>query len=158
MVGNSTNVRLKMEVCNLDAVFIELQSAIQKSNRLLQLKLKKEFLKRRSVIYLIAIFLNQGITMQDLALLMQVDKGTITKTIKSLCAAGVIKKLQDEKDKRIWHLYSADNFDEFYLEINSQYNQICSSLFNNYSEEKIELLKSYITRITNNINALKSLH
>jgi DNA-binding MarR family transcriptional regulator len=89
---------------------------------------------------------------------MQVDKGTITKTIKSLCAAGVIKKLQDEKDKRIWHLYSADNLDEFYLEINSQYNQICSSLFNNYSEEKIELLKSYITRITNNINALKSLH
>ena len=38
------------------------------------------------------------------------------------------------------------------MEINSQYNQICSSLFNNYSEEKIELLKSYITRITNNIN------
>ena len=94
--------------------------------------------------------------MQDLALLMQVNKGTITKVVNALIEARVIKKTQDDNDKRIWRLYPLDGMDEFYLELKAKYNEICKLVFSNYSNKELDFLRNYVNRVLNNIKSLKS--
>lgn len=141
---------------NYEETLKELQSVISKSDKLLRTRLKKENLKKRRAFYLILVFLNKGITMQDLALLMQVDKGTITKVVKALIEARVIKKTQDDKDKRVWRLYPLEGMDEFYLELNAKYNEICKLIFANYSNKELDFLRNYVNRVLNNIKSLRS--
>lgn len=60
------------------------------------------------LIFLILINENEGISMQEVTKLSEVDKGTTTKSIQRLIDQGYVKTVPDEKDRRIKRLYTAE--------------------------------------------------
>lgn len=60
------------------------------------------------LIFLLYINENEGITMQELTSLSEVDKGTTTKSIQRLIDQGYIQSRTDEKDHRVKRLYTTE--------------------------------------------------
>ena len=60
------------------------------------------------LIYIIAINENEGVTMQEVSRLLEMDKGTTTKSIQRLIEQGYVEIRIDEKDRRIKHLYMTE--------------------------------------------------
>lgn len=60
------------------------------------------------LIFLLCINENEGITMQELTSLSEVDKGTTTKSIQRLIDQGYIQSRTDEKDHRVKRLYTTE--------------------------------------------------
>lgn len=60
------------------------------------------------IIFLMLINENEGITMQDVTRLSEVDKGTTTKSVNRLITQGYVQTRQDEKDKRVKRLYTTE--------------------------------------------------
>lgn len=61
------------------------------------------------LIFLLCINENEGITMQELTALSEVDKGTTTKSIQRLIDQGYVQSRTDEKDHRVKRLYTTEN-------------------------------------------------
>lgn len=61
------------------------------------------------LIFLLCINENEGITMQELTALSEVDKGTTTKSIQRLIDQGYVQSHTDEKDHRVKRLYTTEN-------------------------------------------------
>jgi anaerobic ribonucleoside-triphosphate reductase activating protein len=60
------------------------------------------------LIFLLCINENEGITMQELTALSEVDKGTTTKSIQRLIDQGYVQSRTDEKDHRVKRLYTTE--------------------------------------------------
>ena len=60
------------------------------------------------LMFLLYINENEGVTMQELTRVGEVDKGTTTKSIQRLIDQGYIQAQQDEKDKRVKRLYTTE--------------------------------------------------
>lgn len=60
------------------------------------------------ILFLILIYENEGINLQELALYGCFDKGTITKGVQKLEEQGFIRSIPDEKDRRIRRLFTND--------------------------------------------------
>lgn len=61
------------------------------------------------IMYLILVYENEGITMQNLAKIGNFDKGTVTKGVQKLIEAGYLREEQDASDHRIKCLYSSES-------------------------------------------------
>lgn len=57
---------------------------------------------------LLLIYENEGISMQNIAVKGQYDKGTITKNVQKLESLGYVQIVPSKKDKRLKELYSTD--------------------------------------------------
>ena len=60
------------------------------------------------LIFLLCINENEGITMQELTSLSEVDKGTTTKSVQRLIDQGYVQSRTDEKDHRVKRLYTTE--------------------------------------------------
>ena len=58
------------------------------------------------LIFLLCINENEGLTMQELTNMTEVDKGTTTKSVQRLIDQGYIRAVQDEADRRVKRLYT----------------------------------------------------
>ena len=59
------------------------------------------------LLFLLMIYENDGITMQEITRRSEVDKGTTTKSISRLIEQGYVEARVDEKDRRVRHLHTA---------------------------------------------------
>ncbi|MBR2991529.1 MAG: anaerobic ribonucleoside-triphosphate reductase activating protein [Solobacterium sp.] len=69
------------------------------------------------LIYIIAINENEGVTMQEVSRLLEMDKGTTTKSIQRLIEQGYVEMRIDEKDRRIKHLHMTEKSGQMINEI-----------------------------------------
>ena len=58
------------------------------------------------LIFLLLIYEHDGITMQEVTRLSEVDKGTTTKSISRLIEQGYVEARVDEKDRRVRRLHT----------------------------------------------------
>lgn len=58
------------------------------------------------LIFLLCINENEGLTMQELTNMTEVDKGTTTKSVQRLIDQGYVRSVQDETDRRVKRLYT----------------------------------------------------
>ena len=80
------------------------------------------------LIFLLCINENEGITMQEVTNLSEVDKGTTTKSIKRLIDQGYVQIKLDDNDKRIKRLYTTQKASEIMNEIYEYRAQLRNSL------------------------------
>ena len=98
--------------------------------------------------FLILIYENEGISMQQLAMKGSFDKGTITKTITRLEAAGYVYSTPSATDKRVRLLYTTDQtkdiISNIYLVRREWWHRITADL----SEEECKTLDTLLTKLT----------
>ncbi|MBQ2689161.1 MAG: winged helix-turn-helix transcriptional regulator, partial [Solobacterium sp.] len=103
------------------------------------------------LIYIIAINENEGVTMQEVSRLLEMDKGTTTKSIQRLIEQGYVEIRVDEKDRRIKHLHMTEKSGQVINEIYGYRNDFRNVLakdmdFESFSED--------MDRVTDNSRTL----
>ena len=103
------------------------------------------------LIYIIAINENEGVTMQEVSRLLEMDKGTTTKSIQRLIEQGYVEIRVDEKDRRIKHLHMTEKSGQVINEIYGYRNDFRNVLakdmdFDSFSED--------MDRVTDNSRTL----
>lgn len=102
------------------------------------------------ILFLIMIYENEGITMQNLACKGAFDKGTITKGIQKLEELGYVKSVPGKDDKRVRQLYTSDKTKNIISELYLIRRQWWERLTKNLSQEEIDLFEEVQAKITQN--------
>lgn len=105
--------------------------------------------------YLIMIYENEGLSMQDLANLGSFDKGTITKGIQKLEENGYITLIPNENDKRIKCLYTTQKARDIIAKIYMIRNEWWEHITSGLSLEEIDMFISLQDKIAMNALALQ---
>ncbi|MCR5795261.1 MAG: anaerobic ribonucleoside-triphosphate reductase activating protein [Solobacterium sp.] len=96
------------------------------------------------LIFLILINENEGISMQEVTKLSEVDKGTTTKSIQRLIDQGYVKTVPDEKDRRIKRLYTAERAADVMRDIYEMRNTYRAKIRDGMDFEKLEELMAQV--------------
>lgn len=102
--------------------------------------------------YVEYLYDHPGASAQDMVQCIRVDKGTLTKVIKKLTAIGYVRAVEDEKDKRIRHLYLTDRAVPAAQRIKEIHGSFYESLCSGVSHEDIQLTEQTLERMMENLN------
>lgn len=101
------------------------------------------------ILFLILIYENEGITMQNLAMKGAFDKGTVTKGIQKLEELGYVLSVPGE-DKRIRCLYTSDKTRAIISDLYMIRREWWERLTKNLSNEELEQYERIQEKITQN--------
>ncbi len=90
------------------------------------------------VMFLFFIYENEGITMQEVSRIGEVDKGTTTKSIQRLIDQGYVTTHPDPSDKRVKRLYSTQKAQEIMGTLYELRNASRAGLANNVNLDEFE--------------------
>ncbi len=90
------------------------------------------------MIFLLLIYENEGITMQQLTRMADFDKGTTTKGIQRLIEQEYISVITDEKDRRVKRLYTTKKTGEIINVLYNFRNECCNQLMKGLDSENVE--------------------
>ena len=99
------------------------------------------------MIFLLLINEHEGITMQQLAVLADFDKGTTTKNLQRLVEQDYIVIQTDESDKRVRRLYTTRKTRDIINNLYEIRNECCNQLMNGLDNEDVE---SKVQQLTEN--------
>lgn len=129
---------------NIDTIARELHTLYENKFKVLNLT-KGQFL------FLTRIYENQGISLLELSKQLKVDKTTAAKAVQKLVSAGYINKLQDNTDKRVFHLRTTSQANKTYLNIIVEKNKIIDLCFNNFSQDEIGIFEKLLNKTLENL-------
>ena len=75
------------------------------SRIILEQKLKKLNLNYRQMIFMIHLYMKQGIHLEKLARFYKVNRATVSRAVNKLEAEGYVRKVVDSKDAKAYNLY-----------------------------------------------------
>lgn len=90
------------------------------------------------LMFLFCINENEGITMQEVTRIGEVDKGTTTKSIQKLQEQGYVRAIQDENDKRVKRLYTTEKAAGMMNTLYELRNQYRTMVFQGVDEKQFE--------------------
>ena len=90
------------------------------------------------LVFLLVINEHEGITMQQLSVYADIDKGTTTKSIKRLVDEGYVEIRSDDSDKRIKRIYTLKKAREIINDLYGLRNEFTIQLMNGLSDEEAE--------------------
>ncbi len=97
------------------------------------------------LIFLLCINENEGITMQELTSLSEVDKGTTTKSVQRLIDQGYVQSRTDEKDHRVKRLYTTDKAGAIMVDVYEFRNRMRSILAEDIDFKTFEQVLAKVT-------------
>ncbi len=99
------------------------------------------------VLFLFFIYENEGITMQEASRMVDVDKGTTTKSIQKLIEEGYVQSRTDEKDRRIKRLYTTPKSFEIMTRLYDLRNDLRKKLG---TETDLDQFESLLAKVCSN--------
>lgn len=94
------------------------------------------------LMFLLFINENEGVTMQEVTRIVEVDKGTTTKSIQKLIEQGYVQSRIDENDRRVKRLYTTERTSEVMAALYECRNQLRVLLTKDMDFELFEQLLS----------------
>lgn len=86
--------------------FINLSILFRNTQKFFDRTLAQYNIGSGQLIFLFSIYENEGITMQEVTKIAELDKGTTTKSIQKLIEQDYIQAVTDENDRRVKRLYT----------------------------------------------------
>ena len=90
------------------------------------------------LIFLLCINENEGLTMQELTKMTEVDKGTTTKSVQRLIDQGYVEAKQDETDRRVKRLYTTAKAASIMNDVYDSRNRLRAALADNMDFRSFE--------------------
>jgi DNA-binding MarR family transcriptional regulator len=100
---------------------------------------------------LFSLYKSEGISQEKLSKMLNVDKATVTRTVKKLLENGLIERRQDESDKRAYLLFVTDKGKALKPKIETAFEAWDSIVLDGFTDEEIKQLMSYMERISSNV-------
>lgn len=107
IVGNATNVG-ERQMSSQGNFMIHLSVLYRNTQKYFDHALEPYHIGWGQLMFLFFINENEGITMQEVTRIGEVDKGTTTKSIQKLQEQGYVRTVQDENDKRVKRLFTTE--------------------------------------------------
>ena len=142
-----------------DTIFNNLFNALQSLNRQMhrhghRMMPPKEGLHRGQIHLLLLISQNDGIIQRDLAERMDIRPSSLTEMLMNLEQNLLITRKQDEKDRRVIHVYLTEagkTAIDGFVQAN---DKLSVSLFNCLTSEEIEKMLEMVNKINANLEAM----
>ena len=130
----------------------ELHDSIQKLNRYMNRKMHKIFSENKGVdrgkIKLLKVIeKNNGIIQRDLAEILDMRPSSLTEMLVGLEKSYLIRREQDESDRRIMHVYIDEDGKKLLEELKKEHSKTHENLFDSLNEEEKKSLLELINKI-----------
>ena len=101
------------------------------------------------------ILLHEGITQDQIARGILLDKATVSKGLKRLSDLGYVEKKTNPDDKREYRIFATDKARGFLPEIESIYKEVHNKLYRRLNAQQIEQLQSLLETVYQNVEQEK---
>lgn len=122
----------------------------RQGNAFLTKKYSKYNIGSGQYMFLIQLYANDGLSQEELASRLNIDKGTTARAIKKLQNEGYIIRETDEDDKRAYKIFlteKAKEIKEDFFQILGQWNDILTS---GLTAEEVEIVLKLMKKVSNN--------
>ena len=114
--------------------------------------LKKEGLYHGQPYIIISLYHNDGQSLKELTACRNVKASTTTTMVSRMEKLGLVKKVEDEKDRRKTRVFLTEKGREKYNAIINVNNELDDMCFEGFSDEQKLLTKMLLKKIIENIN------
>ncbi len=101
------------------------------------------------------ILLHEGITQDQIARGILLDKATVSKGLKRLSDLGYVEKKTNPDDKREYRIFATDKARGFLPEIESIYKEVHNKLYRRLNAQQIQQLQSLLETVYQNVEQEK---
>ncbi len=101
-------------------------------------------LSYNSYLYLCLLECKRGLTVSDIANLLQVAKSAVTLKVKELEKLGLVEKVQSKDDKRVYHLVITKKGIQMYQSYDLRLAKAYQRLKKKYNEKEITIFNSML--------------
>ncbi|MBV7271836.1 winged helix-turn-helix transcriptional regulator [Clostridium sp. PL3] len=98
----------------------------------------------------------EGISQKELSEHLYIGKSTTAKAVKSLVENGYVKRVKDQKDKRIYKLYLTDKGKEISFKIEATFLELVSTFSKCLSDKEEEQTLQALKKILNTLHEEKN--
>ncbi|OQB23381.1 MAG: Transcriptional repressor MprA [Firmicutes bacterium ADurb.Bin182] len=98
--------------------------------------------------YILKICQNPGVSQDQLSRLLYIHKSNVTRQLALLEQNGYIKRIQNDKDRRILQVYPTEKAYEAYPKIKSASAEWGELLLSDFSEQDIDFLFGMLEKMT----------
>ena len=129
-------------MANQNNLLLNISALYRNTNKYFDRVLAEYEIGSGQMISLLIINEHEGITMQQLSGLAELDKGTITKNVQRLLDVGYITMENDSEDRRVKHLYTTDKSREVISQLYDIRNNCVYRLLDDADpEQAVDLLQ-----------------
>lgn len=100
--------------------------------------------------FIIGIYENPGLTQDQLAEVISINKGTVANVLKTLEKDGFVERRQNVKDKRIHNLYLTEKGINSYVLIKKTVEEWNDLLLRDIPKDEVKKLDLLLRKITDN--------
>lgn len=127
-------------------------SVIYRHGRILRERGLKRFgLTGWQMRYLKYIEKNPGISQEDLARNLQIDKGAVAKAIKDMSEKGYVKRVKNPDDKRAYNLFTTDRASCICARGHEYLAEFEKKMVQGMTDEEIATFEALLGKVTDNI-------
>lgn len=139
-IENAKHGRLYSSVSRLTKLYISRKMAEDDYN-----------IRTTHLFIMLDILHNPGTSMKEIGCRLDLEKPTVTKTVKKLLALEYIEALEDETDRRISRLYLTEKSDEVLPRVKKIMMAMRDIIYKGFSEEEIDMVNSLMQRMHRNL-------
>lgn len=135
-----------------DDSYLKNFSIIHRFSIMYHVRSMKEFnISGHQMGYIMHICKEPGISQEDLAFYLRLNKGSVAKGIRSLVQDGYVQRLPNEKDRRAYCLYPTEKASRIFSEAKTTLHQFNEILTQDMSPEEQELFKTLLDKACRNV-------
>lgn len=101
--------------------------------------------------YIMYICKEPGISQEDLASYLRLNKGSVAKGIRNLVQEGYIRQEPNEQDRRAYRLFPTEKADQIFTEVAQAFHQFNDILTTGMTKEERKLFIDLLNKACNNV-------
>ncbi|MBN2259138.1 MAG: MarR family transcriptional regulator [Clostridiales bacterium] len=99
---------------------------------------------------LFLLFNTEGKNQEELSSLLDIDKTTVTRTLKKMALSGLIRKEANPLDKRAQLIFLTEKAKGLHKYLNDMKFEVEKQLLTGFSKDEIDIIYSLLIRLKNN--------
>ena len=103
--------------------------------------------------YLFMLYINEGMTQQEMANRLQADKGAVARTLAQLEDQGYVSRRPDPTDKRVTRVYLTDKSKVLQGDLEKAVERVISRLQEELADGEQDLIKIQLKKMLESVSA-----
>jgi len=103
--------------------------------------------------YLFMLYINEGLTQQEMANRLQADKGAVARTLAQLEEQGYVHRRPDPTDKRVTRVYLTDKSKALQSDLEKAVERVINRLNENIAAGDDDMIKLQLTQMLKSLSA-----
>ncbi|MBQ0720811.1 MAG: MarR family transcriptional regulator [Gammaproteobacteria bacterium] len=103
--------------------------------------------------YMFMLYINEGMTQQEMANRLQADKGAVARTLAQLEEQGYVSRRRDPSDKRVTRVYLTDKSKALQGDLEKAVERVITRLNEDIAVGEEDIIKIQLTQMLKSLSA-----